>query len=316
MRYFTVFVLCFLCSFSVFAQVNLVPNPSFEDTVYCPYATNQLNACANWLNFGNSPDYFNACATNGMNVPNSNFGFQYAHSGNARAGLATYSNTQLDYREIIGIELFSSLQVGAKYYFSFYVNFASINLVAIATDKIGLRFSTVAFDSCCPPPLNNFANLYSDSIISDTAAWKKLTGSFVADSTYNYLMLGNFFQDTNTDTINLGQFPGYGYYYIDDVCVTTDSIYNHLWTGIQNLQFAAKIQVFPNPTNGNINVKTNIPIKVIKLINSIGQIIYNNDEVNSSENYINIPHATEGLYYLFVKLENGNEYKSQLLFAY
>ncbi|MBK7964744.1 MAG: hypothetical protein IPK10_05280 [Bacteroidetes bacterium] len=103
------------------------------------------------MNFGNSPDYFNACNSTGLNVPNCSFGFQYAHSGNAMAGVATFLKAGTpsgpNYREFIGIALTQPLNIGIKYYISFYTNFSYIN--GIATDKIGLQLSTVQFDSCC-----------------------------------------------------------------------------------------------------------------------------------------------------------------------
>ncbi len=59
-----------ICCLTSIAQTNLVPNPSFEDTLYCPNVTNQIDAAMGWLNFGNTPDYFNACAPISLNVPN------------------------------------------------------------------------------------------------------------------------------------------------------------------------------------------------------------------------------------------------------
>ena len=91
---------------------NLVPNPSFEEINYCPSTLIEIQASKNWMNFGNSPDYFNACATNGVNVPNCEFGFQYAHAGGyAYAGLTTYQvpydPSGPNYREFIGVKSYS-----------------------------------------------------------------------------------------------------------------------------------------------------------------------------------------------------------------
>ncbi|MBK7964032.1 MAG: hypothetical protein IPK10_01055 [Bacteroidetes bacterium] len=86
MKKYLLLLLCIFYLQKATAQLNLVPNPSFEDTVYCPFGTDQLDACANWLNFCNSPDYFNACSNPAFGVPNSVFGYQYAHTGNAYAG--------------------------------------------------------------------------------------------------------------------------------------------------------------------------------------------------------------------------------------
>ena len=63
--------LCILSLQNATAQINLVPNPSFEDTVYCPTGKNQLNASEHWLNFGNSPYYYNAGSNHSISFTNS-----------------------------------------------------------------------------------------------------------------------------------------------------------------------------------------------------------------------------------------------------
>ncbi len=51
-----------LLPLSSFSQ-NLVPNPSFEDTVMCPSGSGLVEYCANWKIFRDSPDYFQECAS-------------------------------------------------------------------------------------------------------------------------------------------------------------------------------------------------------------------------------------------------------------
>ena len=44
---------------------NLVPNPSFEDTVHCPVpplGTGLIQDAVGWINLGFTPDYYNPCA--------------------------------------------------------------------------------------------------------------------------------------------------------------------------------------------------------------------------------------------------------------
>jgi hypothetical protein len=259
MKYLLFFFLL-IASRNAFAQLNLVPNPSFEDTVYCPFGTNQIDACANWLNFGNSPDYFNACNPFGMSVPNSVFGFQYAHSGNAMAGIGTYrkklSPNGPNYREFIGNALTLPCQIGTKYYLSFYTNWSG-NLL-MASNNIGLKLSTVPFDSCCKPPLNNFAIIRTDSVLADTLNWVRIQGSFIADSAYQYVMIGNFYVDSLTDTLTFAPFGFYdaAYYYVDDVCITTDSIFNQTWTSLPKYQKPVNYTIWPNPSNGTFYINS------------------------------------------------------------
>ena len=302
------FTLLFVVLFfgAVQAQINLVPNPSFEDTVYCPTGLKQLDACVNWLNFGGSPDYFNACTPFGL--PNSVFVFQKAHSGNAYAGVAFYSRPSgpsgPNYRENIAIELTSNLVIGIKYFVSFFVVNAAVNNGSIACNKQGVNFYTLPFNSNYPPPLLNVATLFNDSILTDTLNWKKISGSFIADSSYQYLSISNFFDDNNTDTLITSPFsiPYHAYYYIDDVCVSTDSLYNETWTGInQANNIQNTISIFPNPTKGFFTVYTPIPIESYSLLNLNGQLIAEQKTLSTLSVQIDLTTQPSGIYVLHVK---------------
>lgn len=104
------------------AQINFVPNPSFEDTVICPQFLDNMPDVQDWSSFGNSADYFNSCSAV-MNVPNAVFGFQPSHSGSAYCGVVTYfkGNSVLsnNYREFIGVHLLNSLQIEQNTIFHF-----------------------------------------------------------------------------------------------------------------------------------------------------------------------------------------------------
>ncbi len=295
-------------------QVNLVPNPSFEDTLYCPLGTTQLEACSLWKNFGHTPDYFNACSPT-VNVPNATFGYQNAHSGVGMAGLATYKdpNECPNCREIIGIELLHPLQLNEKYFFSLFVNFANTVNVAIASNNIGLRFFTVSYDSCCPPALDNFAHLYSDSIITDSIGWVKLSGSFFADSAYGYLSIGNFFDDSHTDTMVISNFPDYAYYYIDDVCVTTDSVYNEVWTGTIGITRQSEAIRFYTTFNSIELNSINDLILSVSVYNNLGQQLFRAEKINSYEYSISSIKFNKGIYYLGVSTHNSHLTKKILI---
>jgi hypothetical protein len=164
MKKFLLLFYSLVFSANVFGQ-NLVPNPSFEDTITCPYYNGSLAPIANWHSFGNSVDCFHSCSST-MRVPNSPFGYQYPHSGEAMIGLVTYvwpsSPGWPNYREYAGVKLLDTLNIGTKYYLSFYMNCAGYlpGWQIIAANKMGMRFSTVVYDSLTPPLPNNFAHLY------------------------------------------------------------------------------------------------------------------------------------------------------------
>lgn len=299
----------FMISLNLSSQ-NLVNNPSFEQYTICPTGLNQFNYCTNWYNFGMSPEYFNSCSiVPGMAPPDCVFGFQYPHSGNAYAGLLTYSYPPSgpNYREFIGTQLTQQLIINQKYFLSFYVNQAYTRNVAIATNKIGCRFSTIPYDSCCPPPINNWAHLYTDSIITDSVNWIKIKGSIIADSTYQYLIIGNFFDDAHTDTLNLRPWPHEAYYYFDDVCVTTDSVYNENWTGVLYHNKEDKIQIFPNPIiDGNLNIEQiENSIMEIKLYDAIGKIAFKITIVSDDKRItIDLSSIANGYYIISIQSKN------------
>jgi len=300
---------------------NLVPNPSFEDTVFCPVALTQLYATKHWLNFGISPDYYNACSTTGVNVPNSLAGYQYAHSGDGMAGILLkrkqLGTTGPNTREYIASQLASNLNIGLRYYFSCYINFSNNPQGAIACNKIGMKLSTNSYDSTQYISLvNNFAHLYSDSIISDSIQWFKLSGSFIADSNYQYLILGNFFQDQFTDTISFGQFPDVSYYYIDDVCLSLDSNFCENWTIQPNeiKEYSSNIVIFPVPVIDKLNIESDDPVNYIEISNSIGKICYVHKISKGMKSPIDISNLSMGLYFIKIETTNSIFYKRILKF--
>lgn len=307
-------------SITITYSQNLVPNANLEDTVFCPWAESQMPL--DWLLFGNSADYLNGCSS-ALNVPNTPTGYHPAHSGVGMMGVFNYVDSNStgwpDYREFVGAQLLNPLTIGQKYYMSFYLSYARIYPIGfngLGSDKLGMKFSTVSYSENNPPTLNNSAHLYTDSIYTDTTLWVKVTGSFIADSAYNYLVLGNFFDESNTDTLYFGGPPYWAnrsYYFIDDICVSIDSIYNDTWTGIaETNQFKNTIKVYPNPVVDIINIKTSVnSIDEVYLINSLGQIIYQMKFKDEKTLKIKVSDYSHGIYLL--KVKTVNEFHSQLI---
>ncbi len=260
----TIMTICFL-SFLLFfyslegnAQVNLVPNPSFEVYDSCPNSLNQVNRAIGWIS-SLTPDYFNSCALSNLcSVPNNLFGNHFAASGNAYAGFYANIYFPQNYREHAGIHLISDLQIGSKYYISIKV---SLSPAGNATEycginKLGVLFSSVQYDDFNPAPVNNFAHVYTNTIITDTLNWVSIRGSFVADSAYSFLSIGNFFKDALTDSIQIAGSQCNAYYFLDDICVSTDSsyTYNYTYTGIVENNKLIDISIHPNPAMNYIDI--------------------------------------------------------------
>ena len=305
-----IFYLFFLISsLNCFTQ-NLVPNPSFEQFIYCPTGPSDISGCLSWSSYGLSSDYFNPCSTSSdFTTPNNYYGFQYSHSGNAYIGICPFHIQWQNYREFVGAQLTTLFIIGQKYYISFYVNLSGnvFRGITIGINKMGVKFSTIQYSFTNSAPINNAAHFYTDSIITDTAKWTKISSSFIADSAYSYIIIGNFFDDANTDTLNLATTNNnYAYYYIEDVCVSIDSLYCENWLGVkeQNVN-KEEITIYPNPCKNELNVKyNNVPNEqiTISIINIFGKVVMQ-AKTQESEYTFNTGKLAKGLY--LVKVETG-----------
>jgi Secretion system C-terminal sorting domain len=88
-------------------------------------------------------------------------------------------------------------------------------------------------------------------------------------------------------------------YYIDDVCVSTDSLYNDTWTGIYQTENAQNvITIFPNPSTGFFSIESPIPIQSYGLYNIHGQAISNIEIKNTYSALIDLSTQSKGIYVL------------------
>lgn len=131
------------------------------------------------------------------------------------------------YREYVQTQLGKPLRQGTIYRVEFYVlrspeaGSASNNLGALLTTRPIQRRE---------PNFRSFGNLLSgkpqinqQQVINHIGEWTRISGCFQADSAYQYITLGNFFNDQQT---TYQSDPSFGYqtrlcyYLIDDVSVT------------------------------------------------------------------------------------------------
>ena len=274
-----------------FAQVNLVPNPSFEDTISCPNNLNELLNAKDWKISINTPDYYNACASNSSNVsvPNNAFGYQDAATGKAYGGFCAYNQMFPNSNEFLGTQLINPLVVGEKYYISFKVALESAQPnFACGIDKVGLLFTNIYLgDTVFATPIpqflkNNSCHVYATSIISDTLNWTTIKGTFIADSAYHYFLIGHFFDSLHTsfnclDNSNITN--KFSYYLVDDVCITTDSFGCKVNSGITNNITTNATVIINNPVSNHLLLS--VPIEIascvvrVQITNIIGQELFN-----------------------------------------
>ncbi len=312
-------LLLILLPLSLFGQQNLVPNFSFEQYDTCPNSQDQIQFATGWSKYSmqaSTPDYFNSCApAASYSVPKSSFNNQAAHRNcNAYAALIIWGASGND-REHIGIQLSQPLIVGQKYFLSFYTvmteSYLAGTYFGMPSNNIGLRLSTVEFNPSNPTPIDNFAHLHSPVIINDSINWIRVSGSIVADSAYNYLIVGNFFDDANTDTMRYSCascINAHSYYLVDDICVSTDSLLCNggidlllCITSISEQNLSDKINVFPNPVTDMITISFpgNQGCEFI-LSDTYGKIIYT-EKVNDKKSLmLDLSAYSPGIYFLKV----------------
>jgi len=215
---------------TAFSQINLVPNPSFENIKHCPTGGSQIDSAIAWSTpkngGGGDPDLFNSCSTpNACGVPFNTFNlsYQWAHSGIGYAGIDVALNTSPNNsREYIQSKLLSKLIGGRNYCITFYAS-----LTNHSTESIKPLGAYLDSGNVYAPTYNGLAianpQIYNTTQqLSDTLNWMKVEGSFTASGIETYITLGNFFTDANSDTVisdptNSGVW--FSYYYIDDVSV-------------------------------------------------------------------------------------------------
>jgi hypothetical protein len=210
---------------------NLVANPSFEDFHDCPTDVSQPYRLHFWHNpKPSTSDMHNVCNTGRVGVPDNAVGTQSAHHGFGYGGFIAGlpEDEFVAWSEYLQVPLLDTLVAGETYTLSFYVSLA--DGAGYAVDEIG---AAVLPDAVYAP--NEFGSLVNNApflsptvvhgggVISDTANWTLITGSFVANGDERFLIIGNF-GGTNQIPVAVTPEAGYEdevgfhpYYFVDSV---------------------------------------------------------------------------------------------------
>jgi gliding motility-associated-like protein len=211
--YIYIYISLFVCLTNS-AQVNLVPNYSFEDTI--GDCQNQMivsffgSSIKKWYTCysTSSVDYYNTCANaiaypTVCSVPYSCRTYQMPHSGQAFIGLWIYevisaSDSSAIYSEDIAVKLNAPLKAGVCYYGEFYANLG--NITTVFTNQIGMLLSTPIYTTTT----GSFTNTIQPQVqwdtmqyFTDTLNWVKISGKFTAQGGEQYLTIGNFKDGTH-----------------------------------------------------------------------------------------------------------------------
>ncbi len=192
---------------------------------------------------------------------------------------------------------------------------------SVASNKQGILFSTIPYDSIIGPPILNNSNITFDSIVVDTINWIHVKGEFVADSNYKYIIIGNFYDDLLTDTIHFGNDSIFGtnrfsYYFLDDICVSKDSTLCFTEVGLNEIFRESNLLISPNPSFGifNVSYPPNFNKPTLEIFDLLGKIRECEIEFEDNSARVKILNFESGVYFIIFKNEHTVLKEKFLLF--
>jgi len=308
-----IFFSFFFIGIVITSAQNLVDNSSFEESSECPEFQGDFFATEwNTVPTGvvSSPDYFKDCAPvdSQAGVPDNIAGTQEPENGNAYVGVFTYGNDSAQ-REYIQTQLNIPLIEGAIYRVSFYVSLP--DRFRLASDGIGalLTVDPIEGDETSGV-IDMEPQVLADFIVTDRQNWTLITGTYTANGGEEYLTLGNFFFDEETQTQKLpppGEFLNWTFYYIDSVSVIDVTL------SIEEESLENQIKIYPNPVGDQlkIEISNELIIDTFTLYSLQGQIVISG-KMNTINGDLDMSGFSSGIYFLEFIDDDGNRYIRQL----
>lgn len=231
-RLHIILTLIFASALTVPAQEdNIIPNSSFEEYSGVPlgwfYNGNQFSRLVKYWYSPTlaSPDAFGPDIIVPKHWQKKGFGEQKANFGASYCGITLYGCAQgkPHCREYIQIQLNESLVKGQKYSLNYQLAHLEMSLFI---NKIGAFFSLDEIKQNDDEVIRQNPQVYSDIILRPHKdQWQKVEMSFVADSSYNYITLGNFFEDDETKVLDDEHKYEFAYYYFDEIVLVKEPPY-------------------------------------------------------------------------------------------
>lgn len=221
-------------SFVSLAQMNLVPNSSFEKLSHKPKTVGELFKAAPWVSptAGTADLFYKGAKDPLIATPDNQLGSQMARTGDNYAGAILFKNKDDNSREYIQVELSQELQADEVYCFDMYVSLAELSKYAI--DRIGVYFSDkkISFNNWAPIAVKPHIENGEKRLLTNTDDWTLICGQYTAKGGEKFITIGNFYPNIKTNVEKVkkpssikGNQTEYAYYYIDDVALySTDSV--------------------------------------------------------------------------------------------
>ena len=226
-------------------------------------------------------------------------GYQNPRTGANMAGILIGDNGYANYREYVQNKLTQTLKINKNYTIEFYL---SKGVMPCTTNQFGVKFFNTKHNDATTYWLTNLtpdAENDETNFITDTLGWQKVSLSYRANGTENYIVIGCFADslhltlESGCDTSGIGvsYIPGLGYFFIDDV-----SIIEKEMPELPNV-------FSPNGDGANDIWKAEFDEDVTFFIyNRWGNKVYEQKEKNI---YWNGTNYNDGIYYYII---NSNQY--------
>jgi len=222
LRYGPVILLLICCTAQLpgYGQVNLVPNPSFEERNECPFWYWEIEKCNHWFNVSGSNDYFHLCSINGSLLAHMVPGLgEPPRTDSAMARSIIFGG---NYREYLGINLVTPLESGRTYCIQLWISLAD-----------GAGHYIDRFEAILTPnipvvndPVHPAVILASPTIILATHhlnnddGWERIGSTYCASGGEEYLTFGIFSPADSINTYTHHPLSGSApLYFIDDVAL-------------------------------------------------------------------------------------------------
>ncbi|MEE9575361.1 MAG: T9SS type A sorting domain-containing protein [Gammaproteobacteria bacterium] len=164
-----------------------------------------------------TPDYFNACATGLVDVPNNWVGNQVPVTGNGYGRTLDYGYNS-NYREYIQVQLTSPLVVGQTYVVEYYVSLCDNQNWAHTGPQAYLSTNAISAGNTLPLPY--VPQVSNPTVITDKVNWTLVSANYVAAGGEQYITIGLFTPDNSVTWQNVGGGSWNSVsYYIEDVAV-------------------------------------------------------------------------------------------------
>jgi len=276
-----ILALCIVFVFNKnYAQENLIPNSSFEDTITLNPTEGSFiqNFIPNWNGWVSI--YFNSLIANSYaKTPSNYIGYQNPRTGNAYAAVKSSSVLLTQKRTYLQTKLKEQLQIGKKYCIKMYASLGDSCLWA--NNSLQVFFSNDSLDATNTQLIyvQPQINFYNHPSLNNKTDWVELIDTLTSIGTEKWITIGNFLPDSISEILLLedtcyssisGTILCQSHYYIDDVSLV---LVNETNTN-DDRDIEHDFLIFPNPASNYLQIEAQDQSNSqYKIFNYLGQLV-------------------------------------------